>query len=1025
MKLSKYLPSKFFPVIVIMALGLFLPFGAMASPVFNWIAEAIFRVILSPIFLLLNVEITLLVPVARYNNFINEDGVIAGWTAVRDVCNMFFILMLLIISFATIIRVQGYGYRQLLSRLIIIAILINFSRTIVGVLIDFSQIIMLTFVASFQDIVAGNLIVALGVDKVLSLGTSQIDLLLLPAMIMAAIFMIVATVVIGVILVMLFVRIVRLWILTIMAPLAFVAYIFPRTQGFFKKWSGDLGRNLVAGPVLAFFLWLTFAITGQYQFTSFDIEGNRIEQSQQELQATTGTQLGTIVGVNSFANESSIIKYMITIALLVGALQLAAASGAAGASFAGQMAGQVSSRLSRAGRRLTLSPASRMGAAISRSMVDEEGEFRRGLKPLSYMPFMGKQVQQAAMKMQGYDAMRQRKELEEDTRYVLPSQRQAYLKTETTMDADKGGVRAALGKAYSVVSSRGENLDKDRQLSLIKHERGDYTAKDVPQMAQHARELGNEKMLLDLQGKYVSAYKDEGEMKRRLQLVGGKGMLSGLEDKDLLDENKNPTKKAQQLMQVLMEDEKTDGRDISETIRRMPKDQRQGLSKAVLQVYEKGDLDKHKGNQMFDADENGNVLQDEQGRLALKNKNAAVKAMLTIGQVYPNKVGGLMRDMVASIDYSALKFDPKDIVDHLDQRPGEKQEKFKERKSKATNLLDEIKHLDEGQKLVELANQNGGVLPKEQRPGETPETAKARYAQEDALLQEAKSKNYLEERSQKMSALVKEAHILPESSYEYDSVDDWIKDGHKVGWDNINIGELKPAKDEGEEAFAARIIKSAQHNAQAAQRHQEQVEEMKKRLAEVEAEQKPKDIDQLTWQRQQRDKKAVVLEDPGRDNAIKVTLFKELFDGMDASRIAELDMSNPEHKEIARLFAHYSTTTQQVAAFNSNTRTQNEEFIRILAESGRKIPKTILDNSSPQLNAEAQAINLRVSNQYFGMKSPESVVGKIDESFKKIYLSNTLLRDQLSSINPTLVSEIERVLAEDKEKEKKNKEKKS
>lgn len=53
-----------------------------------------------------------------------------AWTAVRNVSNIFFIFILLIIAIATILRRESYGAKQLLVRLILVALFINFSYTI-------------------------------------------------------------------------------------------------------------------------------------------------------------------------------------------------------------------------------------------------------------------------------------------------------------------------------------------------------------------------------------------------------------------------------------------------------------------------------------------------------------------------------------------------------------------------------------------------------------------------------------------------------------------------------------------------------------------------------------------------------------------------------------------------------------------------------------------------------------------------------------------------------------------------------
>ncbi len=59
------------------------------------------------------------------------DAVIIGWTIVRDICNSLFLLIVLWIAFTIIFDIEGYGGRKLLFRVIMVALLINFSLTMV------------------------------------------------------------------------------------------------------------------------------------------------------------------------------------------------------------------------------------------------------------------------------------------------------------------------------------------------------------------------------------------------------------------------------------------------------------------------------------------------------------------------------------------------------------------------------------------------------------------------------------------------------------------------------------------------------------------------------------------------------------------------------------------------------------------------------------------------------------------------------------------------------------------------------
>src|SRR3989344_7921170 len=58
-----------------------------------------------------------------------------GWRIARDFANLGFVLLTVIIAFATILRYKEYGYQKLLFNLIKAAILVNFSLAIAGAFI--------------------------------------------------------------------------------------------------------------------------------------------------------------------------------------------------------------------------------------------------------------------------------------------------------------------------------------------------------------------------------------------------------------------------------------------------------------------------------------------------------------------------------------------------------------------------------------------------------------------------------------------------------------------------------------------------------------------------------------------------------------------------------------------------------------------------------------------------------------------------------------------------------------------------
>ncbi len=264
--------------------------------------------------------------VAQWNHFIDVTAVTTGWVIVRDLCNMFFVLIILVIAFATILKYENYSVKKLLPKLLIMAVLINFSKTICGLIIDFAQVIMLTFVNGFSGGGINNLVTLLGVDKIVSMtqATSNpaitIDSLSLFGGLLAALFSaIIAFIVVLIMLVILIFRIVMLWIYVILSPIAFLASAFPAGAKYSQQWWSEFSKQVIIGPLLAFFIWLALSTA---QVSSTEISKNA------QLDDTFRSNIPSdVLGAETFQT------YLITIALLIGGLivtqQLGGMAGAA------------------------------------------------------------------------------------------------------------------------------------------------------------------------------------------------------------------------------------------------------------------------------------------------------------------------------------------------------------------------------------------------------------------------------------------------------------------------------------------------------------------------------------------------------------------------------------------------------------------------------------------------------------------------------------------------------------------------
>lgn len=282
-----------------------------------------------------------LLKVIAYQHFIDVQAVIQGWAIVRDVANMFFVAVLLVIAFATILHIEEYNYKKWLPKLILMAILINFSKTICGVLIDITQVVMLTFVNSFRSVAGGNFVEMLGIRDVVTFAKESTDdgfWTIVGAYILGLIYMIIALVVLTTMLMMLVMRLVMIWIYVVLSPLAYLLSAFPGGAKYASKWWTDFTSNLIVGPVLAFFIWLSFAAlqttTDIDKFGDADTgEGNFVTNSDDGMNSPTVVTQASTPGV--------LIKFIIGIGMLIGGMKIAQEVGGAAGSIAGKGMGKL------------------------------------------------------------------------------------------------------------------------------------------------------------------------------------------------------------------------------------------------------------------------------------------------------------------------------------------------------------------------------------------------------------------------------------------------------------------------------------------------------------------------------------------------------------------------------------------------------------------------------------------------------------------------------------------------------------
>ncbi|OGF20824.1 hypothetical protein A2316_01820 [Candidatus Falkowbacteria bacterium RIFOXYB2_FULL_38_15] len=265
-----------------------------------------------------------LIAFCSYNDFANSTAVISGWVIVRDLVNMFFVVVLLVIAIATILKIESYSYKKMLGRLVLMAVLVNFSKTISLLFIDFAQVVMMTFVNGFQAAGGGNFVTALGLTEILAVRNTATAAELSSfttagAYLLGLIMIIISTVVVGMMLVILVMRMIVLWILIVLSPLAFFLSIIPQAKKYADQWWSMFTEYVLVGPILAFFLWLSLVSVTSLSET----DKPRFEEDTPETQQD--------VGISAIGSQDNLISFAIAIGMLVGGLTMTGKMGVIGA----------------------------------------------------------------------------------------------------------------------------------------------------------------------------------------------------------------------------------------------------------------------------------------------------------------------------------------------------------------------------------------------------------------------------------------------------------------------------------------------------------------------------------------------------------------------------------------------------------------------------------------------------------------------------------------------------------------------
>lgn len=205
----------------------------------------------------------------------NTSTMYQAWSTFRNIGNILFVIALLFVIFSQVtgIGIDNYGIKRILPKLIVTAIIVNFSYIICGLLVDLSNIIGDSIKNIFEGVqfTAGDkpsdglgpvgiitfLVTAISAGAAAAAGVTVAGSViagggLLTILVPILTFLASAVIAGFFAMLMLGVRQALVIIMIVISPIAFVLYAIPNTNPLFKKWFALFRGLLMLYPVYCF-----------------------------------------------------------------------------------------------------------------------------------------------------------------------------------------------------------------------------------------------------------------------------------------------------------------------------------------------------------------------------------------------------------------------------------------------------------------------------------------------------------------------------------------------------------------------------------------------------------------------------------------------------------------------------------------------------------------------------------------------------------------------------------------------------
>lgn len=258
-----------------------------------------------------------------------SEGVSLAWSGFRDVANIVMIAMFVFVAFAVILNIEQYGLKRFGVRILVVAVLINFSLFFTKAIVDISNVTATQFRNAIQvENTSGE---ASGISDIFLQKSGIVEFSYLSAkatldrigtkgreagfgktLLYTFTLVVFYSALIAVLLFGLILLVTRMVVLTVLmftSALAFIAYLIPKYgDGLWSKWWNALIQNALFAPLFMMMIWATVNVISKLGGEASPTLDKLVENSNTAWPAMLNLMVvvGLLYASTKVANELSI-----------------------------------------------------------------------------------------------------------------------------------------------------------------------------------------------------------------------------------------------------------------------------------------------------------------------------------------------------------------------------------------------------------------------------------------------------------------------------------------------------------------------------------------------------------------------------------------------------------------------------------------------------------------------------------------------------------------------------------------------